>query len=204
MLRIKNRSLPNGKFFSLEVPENEILFLQGPNGAGKSLLLKSVANLIKGNSEEFIYQDKILNEWNYPSFRSQVMYVATVAYFPTEGTVEDFLAIPFTLEVYTGRKPAIDTEFWLNKWSMKGVLLRQLSSGQKQSLGVLRALSLGPKLLLLDEPTSHLDTSRTSEIETLILDWQKKTQGSVIIVGHDLDQPRRFGGKILKIEDAWV
>jgi ABC-type iron transport system FetAB ATPase subunit len=204
MLRIKNRNLPHGKVFNLEMTGNEILFLQGPNGAGKTLLLKSVANLIPGKFEEFIFNGKNLNEWDYSIFRSLVMYVATVSYFPTDGTSEDFLHIPFTLGIHAGRKPVFDTDFWLEKWKLKGLPLRQLSSGQKQSLGILRALSLDPKLLLFDEPTSHLDASRTSEIETLILEWQKQSQGSVIIVGHDLDQPRRLGGKIMKIEETWV
>lgn len=204
MLLVKKLILPNTKSISLTLQRGESVFLVGKNGSGKSLLLKSLANLIPNTFETFNYLEKSILDWNPQEYRREVYYSSSVPYMPIDGLVEDFMHAHQKLGIYKNVTPNFNPLPYLEEWNLSGMPLVRLSSGQKQMIALLRALSLRAQVLLLDEPTSHLDHEKTHLMEKLIQDWRERTGGSTVFVSHQEAQINRLGGKILNLEDLIV
>ena len=194
MLRVENLTLPNTLNAYLSVAKGETIAIKGPNGSGKSLLLKALANLIPCKSSRFEFHDKDVHSLNYQEFRSKVLYVPSNPFFPLDGTVADYLKAPSTLQIYQGHNHNPVSEFLQLK-------LSHLSSGQKQMVSIMRAVSLKAEVLLLDEVTSNLDPERTLEMERIILDWKEKNHGTIVMVSHDDAQIARLNARTMKIFD---
>ena len=79
-----------------------------------------------------------------------------------------------------------------------------LSGGQEQRLGIARALSLHPSVLLLDEPTSALDPIATHNVEESLVNLRKKSNLTMIWVSHSIEQARRIGSRVLLLNAGKV
>lgn len=193
--------LPNEKTVSISLGENEGIVLRGQNGCGKSLLLKSLARLCVAPSEKFEFSGVDVRELKPEVYRSEVLYVSTTPLLMKDQTVTEFFDSVRKLSVYQGHESQIDHGKYLSLWKIPTGEVSKLSSGQKQMISVLRALTLRAKILLLDEPTANLDHEKTQEIEKLIIEWQERTKGSVIWISHSEEQMKRLSFKIINFED---
>lgn len=200
MLRIKAMKLLNGKVVNFEINHGESFIIKGKNGSGKSLLLKSIARLLPVTFESFNYNDKPVSSYSPEQFRSEVLYISAAPSLLNQGTVEDFFQSAFRLKIYHDHTVTFPWKDYLQRWQIHETEFQNLSSGQKQMLSILRALSLRPKLLLLDEPTANLDQEKTEEIEELIKNWQRNSGGSVVLISHSEEQPKRLGLKVVPFE----
>lgn len=195
MLLVKELALLNGKKVDLELNDGEGYVLEGPNGSGKSVLLRTLAGLYPSTWNQFEFRNKKQEEYSPEDFRTRVLYVGSTTHFPGDMTTEEFLAAPLKLSVYRGHQPDSGLKDHLRKWGIEGKKLSFLSSGQKQLLVILRAMSLRAELLLLDEPTSHMDREKTFETEKMLSEW--KSQGrTYLIISHSDDQAGRLGKRI--------
>jgi putative ABC transport system ATP-binding protein len=197
MLRVESMKLLNERVVDLSLNDREAVIITGKNGTGKSLFLKSLARLIPSTFKTFQYDKKNITDIMPELFRSQVMYVSTTPFFPGEGKVEDFFQSAFDLTIYKDFTPRFPFDNYLKEWNLAGVEFSRLSSGQKQMVSILRALSLRPKILLLDEPTANLDQEKTLEIETLLETWRRNTGGSFIMISHSKEQTERLALRLL-------
>lgn len=179
---------------SLSLRQNEILGLVGDNGAGKSTLIK----IISGALDQDIGKIKVFNEGvegNSPKIAQQKGI----------STVYQHLALIDCLDIisnlYLGREPS--NGFIVNKKEMKknakilldGLridlpshvsLVGNLSGGQRQVVAIAKALSLGGKIIILDEPTAAIGVEQQGKVLELILEL--KTQGcSIIVISHNLN-----------------
>lgn len=195
MLLVKDLELLNGKKVSLELNKGRGYVLQGPNGSGKSVLLRTLAGLYPAKYASFSFLGKNIEEYPAEEMRSRILYSSSNTSLPGDMTSEEFLAAPFKLGVYKGYQSPIDFTDYLKKWHLKRMPLAILSSGQKQLLVIMRALSLKAELLLLDEPTSHMDSERTQEIEEMLRLWLKGDR-SYLVVSHSNEQAARLGTRI--------
>lgn len=200
MLRIKNMKLLNGKVLDFELFAGETIIIKGKNGSGKSLLLKSIAKLLPVTVESFTYLDQPVATYQTELFRSEVLYISATPSTMGQGSVNDFFETAFRLKIYHSHTINFPWKEYLRKWHITESQFQNLSSGQKQMLAILRALSLKPKVLLLDEPTANLDLEKTIEIEELIKDWQRGTGGSVVMISHSDEQSRRLGFKVISFD----
>lgn len=192
MLKARGMELLNGARLSLELASGVVHTLTGPNGAGKSLLLKSLALLHPAAWEEYRFQGEDVATLSPQLLRRRLLYVPS-APLETSGSVEDYLMAPWRLKVYAGESPLSPYRAELGR---AGFLEREfslLSSGEKQWVQLYRALSLGPRALLLDEPTGHMDPLRTRAAEELLLAHVKAHGTTVLWVGHDGAQGERLG-----------
>ena len=162
---------------------------------GKSVLLRTLANLYPAAYEEFLLGSVKLEDISPEEFRSRVLYVGSSTHGTGEITTEEFLAAPLRLKVYQGFSPSFPVLEWVNRWNLSGKKLSHLSSGQKQLLIFLRAISLKSELLLLDEFTSHLDREKTQDVERLLEEWRGDGR-SYLVVSHSQDQAQRLGERI--------
>ena len=160
---------------SFSVATGEVLFLLGPNGAGKSTLLKCLTGLLKPQKGQISVKGQPLNEYT-PRERAQL-----IGYVP-QNQASTF---PYTIEdvIIMGRTPHIDA-FAAPKetdraaaWKamettgiahLAGRNCQNVSGGEWQLTLIARALAQQPHLLLLDEPTSHLDPGNQARVLTII------------------------------------
>lgn len=177
------------KHLSLEVNKNEIVGILGPSGSGKSTLLKLLMRFYDPSEGEILYNErnikdiKIENIYNNVNLFSQTTYLF-------RGTILENLLIANPSaskdEVIEATKNASIYQYILNL--PKGFdtkisdLKDNLSSGEKQRLGLARVFLRKPKLLLLDEATSNIDAIN----EGIVLNALKKYKGemSIVIISH--------------------
>jgi putative ABC transport system ATP-binding protein len=170
---------------SFELRSGECIALQGASGAGKSLLMRAIADL--DPNEGVLKLDGGLREsMPAPVWRKKVTYVATEPGWWAETVQEHFSAwddaIPLIEKL--GLPLACGT------WD-----IRRLSTGEKQRLGLVRALMLDSRVLLLDEPTSALDANSRGVVESIIADRTSMGMG-IMWSTHDEAQAKRVGSRL--------
>jgi len=170
---------------SFQLLDGECVALQGPSGSGKTLLLRAIADL-DPNEGAIELDGKPRDSMPAPVWRKQVTYVATEPGWWAETVQDHFVAWDqaVVLAERLGLPPTCGA------WP-----IRRLSTGERQRLGLVRALLLHSRVLLLDEPTSVLDTVSAASVEAIIL--ERLAMGtSVIWSTHDGEQARRIGSRL--------
>jgi ABC-type sulfate/molybdate transport systems ATPase subunit len=217
MLKIEHVSLdfnrPILKSLHFQVKEGETLAIVGKSGAGKSSLLRILAGLL-----DTTHGTVLFNETNVKGPSEQLI--------PGHPFIE-LVSQDFRLEAYTSAEENIRSAalhfsslkrdkivrkmlqlFELNEVANTRVDL--LSGGEQQRVALARALAKEPKVLLLDEPFSHLDAVLRSKLSRFIKNLQKKSGLTVVLVSHDGAEVLSFadrilhlrGGKIARIAEA--
>ena len=178
---------------SFELHSGECIALQGASGVGKSLLLRAIADL--DPNEGILKLDGVLREsMPAPAWRKKVTYVAAEPGWWAETVQEHFPAwgeaLPFVEKL--GLPVACGT------WN-----IQRLSTGEKQRLGLVRALMLDSRVLLLDEPTSALDADSTKTVESMIADRASIGAG-IIWSTHDKAQAQRVGSRLFAMSGGRI
>ncbi|MDX2469690.1 MAG: ATP-binding cassette domain-containing protein [SAR324 cluster bacterium] len=172
--------------FSLKASERVTLF--GASGVGKSQMLRAIVDLSPfTGSIEFGGQQTA----EIPPTELRL----NLGYLPAESAWWFDLVSPHFKKPQ--ELPLTDLGF------TSGILdqeVYQLSSGEKQRLGLLRMLEMQPKFLLLDEPTASLDPSSVGLMEDLIVDYCDKTGAGYLWVSHDPSQAKRMGTRCLELK----
>ncbi len=169
-----NASAPVLKDFSLSIHDGEMVALLGPSGSGKSTLLKLITGIERPDSGDILFDGaSILNI--APNKRGAVLMFQKSYLFPFL-TVED--NIGFGLKVQGAPPQTIRAEVkrMLGLIGLPGIEKRkvgQLSGGEGQRVALARALVTNPKLLLLDEPLSSLDTEVRLNLQEVIRNIQR-------------------------------
>lgn len=189
----------------LTLRAGERLAVAGASGSGKTLLLRTLAGLEPVQTGELIFQNRRLSDWSMPAYRARVVYVPQRPALP-EGPVEAALRVPFQFRVHRHQPFPLDrARELLAMLGRDEKFLQQhterLSGGEGQIVAMLRALLIGPDVLLLDEPTASLDARAVSAIETLVASWlQEHPQRACVWTSHDRDQLRRVCDRVLSLE----
>ncbi|OKO82499.1 ATP-binding cassette domain-containing protein [Bradyrhizobium sp. AS23.2] len=170
---------------SFELRDGECVALQGPSGVGKTLLLRSIADLDPNDGT--VKLDGTLREtMPAPAWRKRVTYLAAEPGWWSDTVQEHFTGWGDALPLATRLGLPDDCGPWP---------IQRLSTGERQRLGLVRALMLRSRVLLLDEPTSALDPASAAAVESLIA--ERISNGtSVIWSTHDNAQARRVGSRI--------
>lgn len=192
--------------FTLEAGDR--LAVAGPSGSGKSLLLRCLAGLDPVAEGEILLDGRPRGGWPMPRYRAAVMLLAQDAVF-REGRVEEDLRRPFGFRVHGDkswdRSRAVAL---LEKLGRSGDLLErqasELSGGERQSLALVRAWMLEPRILLLDEPTAHLDADAARRVEEALDGWGRGSPGdggrALVWTSHDADLLDRVTGSRLELK----
>jgi NitT/TauT family transport system ATP-binding protein len=183
---------------SLEIHHNEVLCLLGPSGCGKSTILRIVAGLIRPTSGEVRYHGEPLETLN-PGVS---IVFQSFALFPWM-TVEQNVAVVLRA---LGLSETIVHEKTLTAIRMVGLdgfreaYPRELSGGMKQRVGMARALSVDPEILLMDEPFSQVDALTAQALRAEVLDiWDDKERNlsSILMVSHDISEVAYMADRIV-------
>lgn len=193
LLTINNLTVAPLSSFTAQVDNQQLIVLQGESGSGKSRLLYAIADLVPHSGELYLGEQRCLN---IPAntWRQQVMLVPSHIEWWYDTALEHFNSTPDSTE--------------LQQLNLTATVLNQpiteLSTGQKQRLGILRALKRNPTFLLLDEVTANLDEKNTLAVETLITCWLQDGSRGVIWCSHDTRQTQRIATRLWQINNTRV
>lgn len=172
---------------------NETLGIVGESGCGKSTLAKVLTQLERPTSGDILIDGKSYADIESTEFHSLIQMVFQDPYQSLNPRKKAMDIIADPLRINTDKKTA-EIESLVFEM-MKKVGLREefskryphhFSGGQRQRLGIARALMLQPKVLILDEPVSALDVSIQAQVLNLLLQLQKEFQLSYLFISHDL------------------
>ncbi len=171
---------------SFELADGECIAVGGASGSGKTLLLRAIADL-DPNGGVVALDGAAREAMPAPEWRRQVVYVAAEPgwWRDTVGGHFDDWDKARDLVAATGLPD--DCRTWP---------ISRLSTGERQRLGLVRALVLEPRVLLLDEPTSGLDDAATESVEELV-QTRLAAGTSALWVTHDVEQGRRLARRRL-------
>lgn len=193
---------------SFSVEKGEFLAIIGPSGSGKSTLLHILGGVdVPTSGSVVINQTDIsnLDETALAIFRRRQIGLIYQFYnlIPIL-TVQENLTLPLLLD---GRKPdkkQIDTLVKrLGLENRLDHLPNQLSGGQQQRVSIGRALVNNPALMLADEPTGNLDSENSKEIISLLRQFNKEFNQTVIIITHD-EKIANSADRVITIEDGEI
>lgn len=193
---------------SFSVEKGEFVAIIGPSGSGKSTLLHILGGVdVPTSGSVVINQTDIsnLDETALAIFRRRQIGLIYQFYnlIPIL-TVQENLTLPLLLD---GRKPdkkQIDTLVKrLGLENRLDHLPNQLSGGQQQRVSIGRALVNNPALMLADEPTGNLDSENSKEIISLLRQFNKEFNQTVIIITHD-EKISNSADRVITIEDGKI
>jgi putative ABC transport system ATP-binding protein len=181
--------------------------LVGPSGAGKTTLLRLLNRMDDPSSGSIAYDGKNIKEIPVLELRQRVGMVFQIP-VTFDGTVKDNLMVPYRLAVISRSADERELEKALELSGLQTEFLdrkaSELSVGEKQRLNVGRALINKPEVLLLDEPTSALDPESAVKLLESIKGLNEHLGLTVIMVTHQFEQARFFGGRIIHIANGTV
>ncbi len=192
----------------LHAEQGQFVGIIGPNGSGKTTLVKTINRIIKPNAGEIIIDGRCIDTMNNIEIAKNIAMVSQVISINFEFTVEDVVLMGRTPYIKSGEthedlvivQDAMERTKILH---LKNRFVTQLSGGELQKVIIARALAQNPKILLLDEPTSHLDITNQIDILNLVKDASRKGM-LVIAVMHDLNLAAYYCDKLCLIRDGDV
>jgi energy-coupling factor transporter ATP-binding protein EcfA2 len=198
---------------NITVAQGEFIAVIGPNGAGKTSLCKCVDGIIP-HSEGGLFKGHVTTS-GLDTRTHTVAQLARHAGLVLEDPDAQLFATTVLDEVAFGPEnlgqdpvdilPAVDDS--LKAVGLTGFEKRSpttLSGGQKQRLAVAAALSMHPRLLVLDEATSQLDGEGAESLMDLARNLRKDQGMTVIMATHDVDLVRRYADRVLRLEAGHV
>ncbi len=203
---------------SFNIGNGEIVGLVGNNGAGKTTLFRSLLDLIKCDSGEITMCPHIENEHegDVPTInpaQSEEWKKFTGAYID-EGFLIDFLT-PEEYFHFIGKVNGIskeETDSRLEEFSQfmggeilgQKKLIRNLSAGNKQKVGIISTMLHRPQLIILDEPFNFLDPSSQNYLKKLLVRYNEETGATIIISSHNLAHTEDISTRIALLEHGVI
>ena len=182
--------------------EEEMVAILGPSGCGKSTLLRMVAGFEEPDGGKIIFGGETVLNKLPPEKRNIGMVFQDLALFPHLNVFENIAFGLFSKKIKEPSKEKIKTKVremlalvGLPNYELK--MPGTLSGGEQQRIALARALATRPKVLLLDEPFSGLDTKLRIHLRKEIKKILKKNKTSVILVTHDQEEAFSFADRIL-------
>nr|WP_321397573.1 ABC transporter ATP-binding protein [uncultured Desulfobacter sp.] len=193
---------------SFDIPQGEFVLIHGPSGAGKSTLLRLMNRLEEVDSGEINFLGQNLTHLNPCELRRQAAYLQQSPVIPDQ-SIKEILLQPFLFRINKDKAVPPDQHLQqlLAKVKMKNVRLADegamLSGGQRQRLSLLRTLLTDPKVLLLDEPTSSLDSESKRYVYELLEDINRKGT-TIVLISHDKFLPKNASVMEITIDQGRV
>jgi len=196
--------LPSGKTLhvlddvSLAIQPNEIVALLGPSGCGKSTIMRIMAGLIRPTRGEALYHGQPLEGLN----PGVAIVFQSFALYPWM-TVTENVRLPLRAANLPPADVASRSEAAIRLVGLSGfeeAYPRELSGGMKQRVGMARALSIEPEILMLDEPFSQVDALTADGLRAEVIDiWSGKQRrlSSVVMVSHDISEVAFMADRIV-------
>lgn len=210
-IKIQNLVKQYGKNTVLDIPEltigsGELVGLVGNNGAGKTTLMRLILDLIEA-TEGYVETDgkRVNEDATWKEFTGSFIDGRFLIDFYTPEEYFGFIA-----RVYGIEKDTLDSRLEHYQALMHDEILgtkkylRQFSEGNRQKTGIIGAMIVNPKVLILDEPFNYLDPSSQITVAKLIRQMNEQLGTTVIISSHNLSFVSEISSRILLLEKGHI
>ena len=190
---------------NLEIDKGEFFTLLGPSGCGKTTLLRTIAGFYHQDKGDIYIDGELIN--NVPAYqRNTGMVFQNYAVFP-HMTVFDNVAYGLRVRKLPKDEISRKVSAALKSVHLEGYEQRtpeKLSGGQQQRVAFARALSLEPKVLLLDEPLSNLDANLRLVMREEIRKLQERLHITTVFVTHDQFEAMAISDRLVVMKDGLI
>jgi lipoprotein-releasing system ATP-binding protein len=205
-------SVPVLHGINLRIEAGESVAIIGPSGCGKSTLLNILGTLDEPDEGEVLFDGATLRDSDGQSLSAlrseKIGFIFQLHHLMPQCTVLENVLLPTlalrekpeAIEARNRAEELLETVGLKDRASWKPA---QLSGGERQRVAVVRALMNKPRLLLADEPTGALDEKNADGLTLLLLDLQKKTGTSLVLVTHHPAQAAKMS-RVLKIHEGQI
>ena len=198
------------KDINLTIAEGEFVSIMGPSGSGKSTLLNIIGMLDQPSegSYDFLEQPVFDMKEKHRSelYKKYIGFVFQSYHLIDELTVYENIETPLLYQNVRGSERKAMVSDMLDRFNIVGkkdLFPAQLSGGQQQLVGIVRALIARPKLILADEPTGNLNSTQGQEIMELFTKLNKEDGVTIIQVTHS-EKNAEYGNRIIHLLDGRI
>ena len=197
------------KDVNLRIEDGEFMVLVGPSGSGKTTMLKMINRLLEPTDGNIYMDGKRIKDYDERELRLSTGYVLqAIALFPNLTVAENIALIP-EMKGLDKERVASKTVELLEKVGLPASDYadrkpHELSGGEQQRIGIVRAIIAEPKILLMDEPFSALDAISRKQLQALTKDLHKEFGMNTIFVTHDTDEALKLGDRIAVLQEGEI
>lgn len=197
---------------SLQLCAGEMVGLLGPNGSGKTTLLRLLTGVLRPRQGNILFEGRDVQHWGRRRLARRIAVVPQEFHLSFAFTVEHMVSLgrtPF-VKPFLGARSSQDRRIVEEAMEAAGVTVlahrafNELSGGERQRVLIAMALAQQPSLLLLDEPTSHLDMKYQIETLELVQQLNKERGVTVVAAMHDLNLAARYFPRLLLFQRGVV
>jgi len=194
---------------SLSIEEGQSLVVIGASGSGKSVMLKHIVGLLKPDEGEVWYDGRRIDQLSSQELdkvREQFGFLFQMGALFDSLSVEANVAFPIV--EHTHKSPEEIRQIVAQKLAMVGLdgtqkkMPAELSGGQRKRVALARAIAMGPRVILYDEPTTGLDPIRADVINELILKLKRELTVTSIVVTHDMSSAFKVADRIVMLHEG--
>ncbi len=197
---------------ALSIAGSAMVGLLGPNGSGKTTLLRLLSGVLQPQQGTILLEGRDLRTWGRRAIAQKIAVVPQELHVPFAFTVEQMVELgrtPFITGIFSTASRH-DHEIVAEAMEIASItpfarrLFNELSGGERQRVLIAMALAQQPTLLLLDEPTAHLDIKYQVETLELVQALNRKRGMAVIAAMHDLNLAARYFPRLLLFQRGIV
>ena len=194
---------------NFDIKNGEFFVIVGPSGSGKTTTLKLINRLIEQTEGDIIFKGKRIKDYPLRDLRLDMGYVLQqIALFPNMTVAENIGLIPEmkkmdknTISQTTDR---LLSEVGLDPKIYRDRLPEDLSGGEKQRIGILRAIAANPEVLLMDEPFSALDPISKEQLQDLVTKLHDDYKITTVFVTHDMNEAIKLADRICIMKEGKI
>ncbi|RRO12327.1 ABC transporter ATP-binding protein [Flavobacteriaceae bacterium 14752] len=196
---------------NIKIKDTGLTAVIGVNGSGKSTLVKSLAGLLNVQAGNILLYNQPLDSYNIKDIAKKISLVLTKQRLPQHLSVIDFVALgrqPYTnwlgLHEYQDKNHIIKALKQVELYEIKDKACSTLSDGQLQKVLIARAIAQNTPIIILDEPTSHLDMYHKAMVLNLLKDISTNHDKSVVFATHEINLALQLCDTVILIKHKKV
>ncbi len=195
------------KDINFHIEPGKFVVLIGPSGCGKTTTLKAINRLVEPDSGKIYVDGKDISTQDKVELRRRIGYVIQqIGLFPNMTVAQNICVVPRLLKYSKERCDEITREMLamvqMEEYADK--YPSEMSGGQQQRIGVLRALAASPPIVLMDEPFGALDPMTKELLQNEVKSLQQKLGKTIIFVTHDMNEALKLADIIIFMDQGEI
>jgi len=196
---------------TMRLERGEFLGIVGPNGVGKSTALKVLCGFLRPAAGEVRLAGALIGDMSNQERARRLAIVPQNVYAPVPFTVEEVVRMGrrarlsrFSRLSEEDHRVIEQTVVDFDLTALSDRPIGELSGGERQRAMIAAAVAQEPEVLLLDEPTSHLDIGNSARVIQSLMKWRIERNASILLVTHDVQMAARCCDRIVMLKDGRV
>ena len=192
------------KNISFKLDQNEIIGILGPNGCGKTTTIGMILGLLKPTSGKVLING-VEVEKHRVDLLNKLNFISPYIELPKKLTVKQNLEVYgrlYDVEKLNEKINYLCEKLRLTEFINK--ITGELSSGQKNKVGLAKSIINDPSVLLLDEPTASLDPETGDYVRSFLEEYQKEKKTSILLASHNMSEVERLCSSVLMMNKGSI